>query len=112
MRALSIISSIILAAVLVGIIEAVLIWSTASEPTPWQCMDEMTREQVRTIVLAGIDQALKNQTTHLFEVWMKDSHGQPMRANSGMRNAINAYSSSRAIGLRWMPPICSENPRG
>jgi hypothetical protein len=83
--------------------------SSRSRPEVVLCMDEEAREQVRSIMAAGIDQALKNQTTRLFESWMKDAHEQPKRARVGMNNAVKAYIDSRAeILSNWNPPRCGD----
>lgn len=81
--------------------------SARSEPMP-PCMDEKMREQVRMMALQGVDQAFKNQVTHLFEVWMKDAREQPMRARAGTQAAIKAYIRSRADALSWIPPVCAQ----
>lgn len=71
------------------------------------CMpDERMRERVRTIMLDGIDTGLKEQITHLFEVWMKDAKDQPNRATVGARNAIQAYIGAYRDAIDWDPAIC------
>ena len=35
--------------------------------------------------------AYRDQIQHLFQVWMKDEHGQPQRAQVGARQARKAY---------------------
>ena len=71
------------------------------------CMDSRTQEQVRTVVLEGIDQALLNQTVRVFDIWMKDPSEQPKRALTGMDVAISAYVRSRANASKWAPPLCA-----
>lgn len=43
---------------------------------------------------AAVDDAYKNQITHLFQTWMKDESGQPKRAETGARQARTAYVRS------------------
>ena len=71
------------------------------------CIDAETREQARVLMLAGIDQALREHALKMFNVWMKDPAKQPQRANAGMRSALVAYSGARAAAQRWTPPACS-----
>lgn len=116
MRAISVIAAVVAPVLAGALISLALINRAASErtteprsgPAPVQCMNEMTREKVRTIALAAVDQALKNQVTHLWEVWMKDPKGQPKRAQDGMRIAINAYVRSYGDAQAWLPPICRD----
>ena len=85
-----------------------IIWfiGAHSEP-PAHCLDEAAREKVRTIMLEAIDEALKEHTKHMYEVWMKDPNSnQPSRAITGMRQGITAYANSRAAALRFDPPPC------
>jgi hypothetical protein len=70
------------------------------------CMDPAMREEVRQLVLSGIDQALIRHVGHVFDIWMKDPAEQPRRAIIGMHQAIDAYVRSRASALRWSPPTC------
>lgn len=49
-------------------------------------LDELDRE--------AIEQAYRNQITHLFQTWMKDGQGQPRRALIGTRQARKAYIDS------------------
>jgi hypothetical protein len=72
-----------------------------------ECADDRTREQVRMLVMAGLDQALIGQQTKLFEVWMRDVHQSPPRnAQRGLDLAVNAYIKARASVLKWSPPLC------
>jgi len=71
------------------------------------CKDSQTQEQVRKVVLEGIDQALRNQTVRVFDIWMKDASEQPKRALTGMDAAISAYVRARANASKWAPPLCS-----
>ena len=71
------------------------------------CAVDETREQVRSLVLDGLDQALRNQMTKLFEIWMRDAHeSPPRRATLGMNLAVNSYMRARAGALAWNPPLC------
>src|SRR5262245_32146961 len=67
------------------------------------CMDEDTRERIRRILLAAMDQGLQQKAEDLFRVWLSDPTGQPARARSGIRNAIEAYLQARRGALKWMP---------
>jgi hypothetical protein len=90
------------------IIMVAIVWfiSAHSEP-PMPCIDEASREKVRNIMLDGIDEALKDHTKHMYEVWMKDPREQPSRAITGMKAGITAYANSRAAALRFNPPSCT-----
>jgi len=84
--------------------------TTTKEPvgvTPL-CMDRETREDLRTAMRAGIDQAMRRQTQRMFENWMKEPNAadQPDRAVSGMRNAVRAYVGARKVANEWSPPLC------
>jgi|SRR5262245_54192058 len=70
------------------------------------CMDEDTRERIRSIMIKALDEALQTQVETLFLTWLKDSAGQPARARQGVRNAIEAYLDARKGALRWSPMQC------
>lgn len=78
--------------------------SKGAEPAP--CIDAEMREQVRVLMLAGIDQAMREHAVKMFNVWQKDPTNQPKRAIAGMKSAIIAYAGSRAAAQRWSPPAC------
>jgi 2-phospho-L-lactate guanylyltransferase (CobY/MobA/RfbA family) len=78
--------------------------SKGAEPAP--CIDAEMREQVRGLMLAGIDEALRRHTRRVFDVWMKDPADQPKRAVAGLNTAVSAYVRSRASAQRWNPPAC------
>jgi hypothetical protein len=90
--------------VLAGVILFVAWPSKGAEPAP--CMGAEMREQVRGLMLAGIDEALKKHTVRMFDVWMKDHTDQPKRAAAGLNTAVSAYVRSRASAQRWTPPAC------
>lgn len=71
------------------------------------CMDAAMREQVRGLMLDGLDQALKNHVGRLFDVWVKDRADEPRRAIAGTQAAVNGYVRSRAAAMRWTPPACA-----
>src|ERR1700745_300848 len=48
---------------------------------PGFCIDEITRERVRDIMLTGLDEALSDQVKNLMSVWLRDERGQPGRAS-------------------------------
>ena len=66
------------------------------------------REYIRSLALQGIDQALRDQVAHLFEIWVRDPAAAPARASAGMQIALGAYHRSRENTLNWNPPICDE----
>jgi hypothetical protein len=84
------------------------IFGLASAQTrPELCMDSDTRERVRKIMLEALDEGLKEKIKDLFDVWLRDSTGQPARAVKGMDNALHAYVGARASAFRFNPPECS-----
>lgn len=89
-----------------------LIWIIgAHSEAPEPCMDQASREKVRALMLDAIDDALRDHTKHMYEVWMKDPYSQPSRAITGMRAGIMAYVNSRNAALKFNPPLCKEpNP--
>jgi hypothetical protein len=94
--ALTLITLVVLAVLIVG----------ARSQVSERCMDAEMREQVRAVVISGIDLAFKEHTKRLFEIWMKDVSEQPKRAQAGMNNAIDAYVRARTAALKWSPPLC------
>lgn len=78
----------------------------SAESIPIACADPATRETVRTIMSDALDQALKNQIIHVFEVWMRDDRGQPERARVGVTNGIAAYIRAAKSVAAWAPPDC------
>jgi hypothetical protein len=90
--------------VLAGVILFAAFPSKGAEPVP--CMDTETREHVRGLMLAGIDEALKRHARRMFDGWMKDAANQPKRAATGLNAAISAHAKSRAAAQRWSPPAC------
>jgi hypothetical protein len=79
----------------------------SAESTPELCMDEATREQIKTVMLEALDTALKNHIEHMFEVWLKDERGQPGRARTGVNLGIKSYLGARKGAMEWAPPPCS-----
>jgi hypothetical protein len=104
----SVSESVVYSVWLIGLIVVQLMMVEAAPTPPEQCMDDEQRERVRGIILEGIEEALKNQVKHVFEMWMRDSEEQPKRAITGMHIGINAYVRSRASALKWSPPKCEE----
>lgn len=72
------------------------------------CSDAQMQESMRRIVLQGLDEALRDQAKHLFGTWLRDSHDQPTRAITGMRNAISAYLLAYQSTTDWSLPLCSQ----
>lgn len=86
------------------IVATLLLALTPAQAT--DCLDPDAREKVRTLMLEGIDAGFRQHVVHVFDNWLKDSSDQPARAIKGMRIGINAYARSRAVALKWLPPIC------
>jgi hypothetical protein len=84
----------------------VSLWLSMASAEQSVCMDSEMREQARTLMLAGIDQAFRDHAVSMFNGWQKDPIGQPGRAERGMRSAIVAYVGSRKSIQRWNPPLC------
>jgi hypothetical protein len=71
------------------------------------CMDGETRERVRRLMYEALDEALKKKVEDLFAVWLRDSTGQPQRAQKGMDGALRAYYGARGAAAKFNPPDCS-----
>lgn len=91
----------------IAILAAIWIIGARSEP-PEACMDMQMREKVRALMLDAIDEALKDHTKHMYEVWMKDPNSQPSRAITGMKAGITAYVNSRNAAMRFNPSLCKQ----
>jgi hypothetical protein len=73
------------------------------------CMDDESRERIRTIMAQALDDGLHAQIAHLYETWVRDfkMYGEGLApARKGARNAILAYQASRASLIEWNPPAC------
>jgi hypothetical protein len=53
-------------------------------------------DHLNTLDREAIEDAYRNQITHLFQTWMKDEQGQPKRALTGHRQARKAFLESMA----------------
>jgi len=73
---------------------------------PEMCGNEETQEKVRSITIDALDDALKEQITHLFLTWLKDDARQPERARTGIRQAIRAYLHAQNQAQEWKLPLC------
>jgi len=73
---------------------------------PIKCVSVEERERIRTVVIEGIDKALKQHVQKLFDIWMKDTSKQPERAIEGMEIGISAHVRARTNALNWNPPPC------
>src|SRR4029077_4149148 len=96
-----------LVALLTIVLTLVMLWAlerAASSKVEIDCMDPTERENVRNIVLTGINKGLEEQIARLFETWMKDPSEQPKRAMVGTNNAVNAHVRARNQALKWAPP--------
>jgi hypothetical protein len=88
---------------------ALFVMSSANSQIIVECIDADAREHVRTLILEGLDQALRNQSVKVFDVWMKDSRESPPRRGlAGMNIATNAYIRARANALNWSPSLCPQ----
>jgi hypothetical protein len=70
------------------------------------CGDEHMHEEIRAIMLGGLNGALQDRAQSLLEVWLKDDTGQPRRAANGLFQAINAYVVARVSIEKWELPRC------
>lgn len=68
------------------------------------CMSSEATARVRVLMLEAVEQAFKDHIMHLFEIWLKDSAAEPVRASKGVRLGVSAYARSRESALRWQPP--------
>jgi len=64
------------------------------------------REHIRAIALQAFDEALKEHTKGLFDIWLKDVSEQPKRAQAGWRNSLSAYNRAQRDALKWDPQLC------
>ena len=84
-----------------------LVYAVHSQAVTEICVSAEDRERVRGLLLEAIDQGLKTQTVHMYDIWLKDNTEQPSRAIIGMQNGITAYIRTRAAALRWNPRPCA-----
>jgi hypothetical protein len=70
------------------------------------CGNKELRERVRALMLAGLDDALKDRIHSLFDVWLRDETGQPGRASRGAHQSISAYVRARDSLEKWDLPEC------
>jgi hypothetical protein len=70
------------------------------------CGNKELREQIRALMLAGLDDALRDRIHNLFDVWLKDETGQPGRAARGTHQSISAYVRARDSLEKWDLPEC------
>src|SRR5262245_36159010 len=80
--------------------------SAESKPEPL-CLDNTTRERIKSIMIEALDDSLKEQIQHLFLTWLKDERGQPDRAKVGVEQAIRAHQRARRGAEEWAPPLCA-----
>jgi Flp pilus assembly protein TadB len=88
------------------VVFAPTIWQAADDLSAEssQCMSSEATDRVRVLMLEAVDQAFKDHVMHLFDIWLKDSHAEPVRAQKGIRLGVSAYARSRESALRWQPP--------
>jgi len=70
------------------------------------CVDPEVREEIREIMLAGLKEALRRQTSRVFTNWMKDPFEQPGRARAGLKRSVEAYIGAQREAKNWNPPLC------
>jgi hypothetical protein len=70
------------------------------------CGDDKFQEQIRALMYDGLNNALRDRTRDLFEVWMKDTSDQPLRAARGLYLSINAYTLGHVSVEQWSLPKC------
>jgi hypothetical protein len=99
------VANIVTAVTVIVLITLLCVGIARSQPA---CMDTAMREQVRGLMLEGIDQGFRAHAQRMFEIWQKDPTKQPARANAGMRSGIIAYNGARAAAQRWSPPTCAK----
>jgi hypothetical protein len=100
--------------VLIGTVAVLVARQSSSQPAA-ACVDPETRERVRALSLRAYDEAFVEHTAKLFVLFVTDPIDQPKRAQLGTQQAISAYIRSRAMALRWEPPLCDvplPTPRG
>src|SRR5262245_28227210 len=84
------------------------LWGLASaESRPELCMDDESRERVRKLMLEALDNAFRDKVEKLYEVWLSDPTGQPMRTAKGADAAMRAYFHARGAAMKFKPPECS-----
>ena len=83
-------------------------WDQAEGKVEVGCLNETQREHIRTIMLKAADRGLEDQIAHLFDIWVRDpSTEQPMRAQVGANNAVNAHIRASKAAMAWDPPPCT-----
>src|SRR5262252_7477884 len=79
--------------------------SAMSEPVELPlCMDEATREQVKSVMLDALDHELQQHIDNVFLIWLRYDRGQPGRARTGVQQGVKAYLSARCGVADWGPP--------
>jgi hypothetical protein len=73
------------------------------------CSDDPTvREQVRGVVLAGLESALHQHVEKLMAVWISDGGLNPSRAANGVWIGSRAYLHARQQIEIWDIPPCKQ----
>lgn len=94
----------------ISIVLAYVLLSVAKDDAQSQvsvCVTPEQRDHIRDVMLKAVDHALDEQVGHLFGNWVKDSQGQPKRAQTGLNNSLKAFIWSRASVLAWDPAECT-----
>jgi hypothetical protein len=91
----------LIAAIIIIFITSVLLVSSEPRHEPLPPQTSPFDRRIIDLEREAIDEAFRQQITHLFFTWMKDDSGQPERALKGTRQARKAYiSAMTAIDIR------------
>ena len=63
-------------------------------------------DRLKSLTVQALDEAFVHQVAQLYEVWMRDPHGQPQRAQAGVSQAAEAWLDARAGAAKFQPPEC------
>jgi hypothetical protein len=96
----------VITVVLTLLILALLEQREASSKVSYDCVEPTERERIRDIALRGIDDGLQKATALIYDIWRLDITPEPVKAQIGITNAINAHGRARKYTLAWMPPTC------
>ena len=81
--------------------------SGAAESQVTVCVTPEQRDHIRGVMMSAVDHALDEQVRNLFGNWVRDSTGQPKRAQTGLNNTLKAFIVSRANVIAWDPAECT-----
>ena len=87
------------------------VWLTRSpvaEVRQLPCMSHSMREQLRALMLEGIDRGFVSYTERIYLVWVKDSAERRPQSSIGSAQNVHAYVTAVAAAQAWSPPLCKE----